>query len=270
MARRPDGTLAFRGRADEQVKVRGFRVEPAEVEAALARHESVARAAVVLREDHPGRRQLVGYVVAREGAGPLDLDDVRAHAELVLPEHMVPAALVVLDDLPRSTSGKLDRRALPAPDLRALSTGVAPRTAREATLAGLLAEVLGLPAVGVEDDVFRLGGDSISAIQLVTRARDAGLELSARDVFAERTVARLAAVARDLAARAEAPGAGIGPVAPTPALAAWLEGSARPAERPLPGSAGGCWRRRAGSIGRRWWRSSATSSTATTPCAAGS
>ena len=102
---------------------------------------------------------------------------------------------------------------------------MAPRTAREATLAGLLAEVLGLPAVGVDDDVFRLGGDSISAIQLVTRARDAGLVLSARDVFAERTVARLAAVARDLASRAEAPGAGIGPVAPTPALAAWLEGS---------------------------------------------
>ena len=135
VAWRADGNLEFLGRADEQVKVRGFRVEPGEVEAALARHPAVGRAAVVLREDRPGVKRLVGYVVPAEeaaGAGPPDPADVRAHVALLLPEHMVPAAVVVVDDLPRSPSGKLDRRALPAPDLGALTTGVAPRTGREA------------------------------------------------------------------------------------------------------------------------------------------
>ena len=162
----------------------------------------------MLREDHPGRKMLVGYVVPRTGAGTLDPIEVRAHAALLLPDHMVPAVVVVVDDLPRSSSGKLDRLALPAPDLTALSTGVAPRTGREAVLARLFAEVLGLPAVGVEDGLFDLGGDSITAIQLVSRARDAGLALTAREVFAERTVAGLAAVARELDAAAPGGAAG--------------------------------------------------------------
>ena len=198
VAWRPDGELDFLGRADAQVSLRGFRIEPAEVEEALARHPGVERAAVVVREDAPGVKRLVGYVVPRRVAAddPLDPADVRAHCAVVLPDHMVPAAVVVLDDLPRNPAGKLDRSALPAPDLSALTTGVAPRTSREAALARLVADVLGLPSVGVEDDFFLLGGDSITAIQLVSRARGEDVVLTARQVFAERTVAAMAAVAR--------------------------------------------------------------------------
>ena len=208
---RPDGDLDFLGRADEQVSLRGFRIEPAEVEDALVRHPAVERAAVALREDRPGVRLLAGYVVPRRGpGGPVAIDpsDLRAHCERALPDHMVPGALVVLDDLPRNPAGKLDRGALPAPDLTALSTGVAPRTGREARLARLMAGVLGLPTVGVEDSFFALGGDSITAIQLVSRARAEGLVLSARDVFAARTVAGLAVAART-GAEVEAAGAGV-------------------------------------------------------------
>jgi amino acid adenylation domain-containing protein/non-ribosomal peptide synthase protein (TIGR01720 family) len=211
------GTLAFLGRADEQVKVRGFRIEPGEIEAVLTDHPDVSRAAVVLREDRPGVKLLVGYVVPRSSGPAPEPAELREHAALVLPDHMVPAAVVVVDDLPRTLSGKLDRRALPAPDLGALSSGVAPRTGREAALAGVVAEVLGLPAVGVEDDFFALGGDSIMAIQVVSRARAAGLVVTAREVFAARTVARLAAIARegdDLVD--EDPDAGVGRIPATP------------------------------------------------------
>jgi amino acid adenylation domain-containing protein/non-ribosomal peptide synthase protein (TIGR01720 family) len=193
-----DGQLEFVGRSDEQVKVRGYRVEPGEVEAVLTQHDAVARAAVVLREDRPPARLLVAYVVSRDPGSPPDPADVRAHAALLLPEQMVPAAVVVVDDLPRGPSGKLDRKALPAPDITALSTGVAARTGREARLAELVAGVLGLPWVGIEDSFLELGGDSITALQLVSRARAAGLHLSARHVFAERTVAAMARVATDL------------------------------------------------------------------------
>ena len=225
VAWRADGQLDFLGRADEQVKIRGYRVEPGEVEAALARHEGVARAAVALREDRPGAKMLVGYVVPAGEPAPDLADQVRAHAALLLPDHMVPAAVVVLDHLPRSPSCKLDRKALPAPDLGALSTGVAPRTGREAVLARLAADVLGLPAVGVEDDLFVLGGDSITAIQLVSRARAEGLVLTARDVFAERTVAGLARVARPEEGAAGA--AASGPAADSDAPLVDLEPSER-------------------------------------------
>ena len=187
---RPDGDLEFVGRADEQLKVRGFRVEPGEVEAVLTQHDGVGRAAVVLRD-----RLLVGYVVPRDPEAPPAPDELRAHAALLLPEHMVPAVVVVVDDLPRSPSGKLDRRALPAPDLVAQTGELAPRTGREALLARFAAELLDLPWVGVDDDLFRLGADSIVAIRLVSRARAGGLALTARAVFAERTVAALARVA---------------------------------------------------------------------------
>jgi len=180
--RRPDGTLALLGRADDQVKIRGFRIEPGEVEAALASHPAVAEAAVVVRED-----RLVGYVVTAADTG-----QVREHAAGLLPAYMVPSLLVPVDDLPRTGSGKIDRRALPAPDLSALTGHDEPRPGTETVLAQVVCGVLGLDAVGRHDNFFTLGGDSIGAMRLVSGARAAGLELDVRSVFDEPTVAGLA------------------------------------------------------------------------------
>src|SRR5690606_1028672 len=139
---RRDGVLEFLGRTDEQVKLRGFRIEPAEIEAVLAAHPAIAQAAVIVREDEPGRRQLVGYVVARDGLAP-ESTQLRAHLGAQLPEHMVPAGFVVLGQLPLTPNGKLDRRALPRPQFTA-ATHRAPRTPQEQILAELFAQVLGL------------------------------------------------------------------------------------------------------------------------------
>ncbi|MFF5139127.1 non-ribosomal peptide synthase/polyketide synthase [Streptomyces sp. NPDC013157] len=194
-----DGELEYLGRTDDQVKLRGFRIEPGEIETVLAAHPSVAHATVVVRDD-----RLVAYVVpapeaavpAPGAAGPATLDSaaLRAHAAAALPAYMVPAALVTLDALPLTPNGKLDRRALPAPDFAAEVTGTRPRTPLEETLGALVADVLGLERVGVDDDFFALGGDSIVAMQLAARARAAGLAFSPRDVFRHKSVAGLAAV----------------------------------------------------------------------------
>ncbi|MDF5758247.1 non-ribosomal peptide synthetase [Spongiactinospora sp. TRM90649] len=183
--RRRDGALDFLGRADDQIKIRGFRVEPGEVEAALAALPGVRRAAVALRS---GPR-LVGYVTGEAG---LDLDALRDALGEVLPAHLVPSVLVALDELPRNPNGKLDRRALPEPEIRA---GRAPRTLAERELAALAAEITGHREFGADDDFFRSGGDSIGAALLVARARRAGFALGVRDVFRLRTVAALARAA---------------------------------------------------------------------------
>ncbi|WP_063763078.1 non-ribosomal peptide synthetase [Streptomyces rimosus] len=213
-----DGDLVFTGRADAQVKVRGFRVEPGEIEAALSAHPAVAEAAVVVREDRPGERRLVGYVVS---AGP-DLDErsVRAHVAATLPDHMVPAAVLVLGELPMSPHGKLDRTALPAPDFAGQVAGREPRTPAEAVLCALFAELLGLERVGAEDSFFELGGDSIMSLQLVSRARRAGLLVTSRQVFDEQTPERLAEVAEPAAAGpgADTAGSGAGEVPWTPVM----------------------------------------------------
>ncbi|MFI8537255.1 amino acid adenylation domain-containing protein [Streptomyces aquilus] len=180
-----DGRLEFVGRADAQVKLRGFRVELGEVEAVLAAHPGVERAVAVVRD---GR--LVGYVV---GAGA-DGDDVRASAGVRLPEYMVPSVVVVLDAFPLTVNGKVDRAALPVPEAAA-GAGRAPVTAGEEVLCGLFAELLGVERVGAEESFFELGGDSITAMLLVSRARRAGLVVGARQVHELRTPARLAAVA---------------------------------------------------------------------------
>ena len=194
------GILEYLDRADFQVKVRGFRIELGEIETALTRHADVAHAAVIAREDRPGDRRLVGYVVGAD----LDPAQLRRYLGESLPEYMVPAVLVVLDGLPMNASGKLDRRALPAPDFGAAAVGRDPRGPEENALAGLFAQVLGLERVGADDGFFDLGGDSILAIQLVTRARQAGLDISPRDVFTHQTVeALVAAVTAPEEGRAE-------------------------------------------------------------------
>ncbi|MEW5928157.1 MAG: non-ribosomal peptide synthase/polyketide synthase [Gemmatimonadota bacterium] len=189
--RRADGELEFLGRVDQQVKIRGFRIEPGEVEAALLAEEGVHEAVVVVREDVPGRRRLVAYVVAAEGA-EVSPGELRARLARRLPEHMVPGAFVVLERLPLNANGKLDRRALPAP-ARESAEWVAPRTAAEEVLAGICAAVLGRERVGVEESFFDLGGHSLLATQVVSRVREAfGVELPLKALFEAPTVEGLA------------------------------------------------------------------------------
>ncbi|MEO3974458.1 amino acid adenylation domain-containing protein [Streptomyces sp. CAU 1734] len=195
--RRADGRIDFLGRADDQVKVRGFRIEPGEIESALSAHPAVGRAVVLVREDLPGSQQLVGYVVppAAPDAPAPDAAVLRAAVAERLPEYMVPSAVVVLDAFPLTANGKINRRALPAPDLSGLTTagGRAPRGAREEILTGIFADVLGLPGVGPEDDFFSLGGHSLLAARVIARVRTAlRTECTIRDVFEARTVAALA------------------------------------------------------------------------------
>jgi enterobactin synthetase component F len=195
--RRADGALEYHGRTDEQVKVRGVRIEPGEVEAALLRHPSVAQAAVIAREDRPGDVRLVAYVVLDERA-PAEPAALRRHAAALLPDAMVPSVVVALDALPLGPSGKLDRRALPAPDLAAPGAGRAPSDPREQALCELFAEALGLARVGPDDGLFDLGGHSLLAARLAGRIRDAlGVDLTIGALFAAPTPAALAARLRD-------------------------------------------------------------------------
>src|SRR5262249_40317799 len=187
---RGDGVLEFVGRADQQVKVRGFRIEPGEIEAALVRHDSVLQAAVVARPDRAGGQQLVGYVVLAAGAGA-GAAAVRGPVGGEVPGFLVASAIVVLDRLPLTANGKLDRGALPAPEVRAGVARLA-RSPREELLCGLFAEVLGLERVGIDDDFFALGGHSLLATRLISRLRSSlGVEVSIRSLFEAPTVAGL-------------------------------------------------------------------------------
>ena len=193
--RRADGELEFIGRADRQVKIRGFRIELGEVEAALLALPGVREAAALAHEPAPGTRRLVAYVAADAGAAA---DALRSALRGQVPEYMVPAAIVLLPALPRTPNGKLDRRALPAPDLAssaAAGVPVPPRDEREAILARIWAQVLGRDAVGVHDNFFELGGDSILSIQVIVRAAREGVRIALRQVFQHQTVAELAAAA---------------------------------------------------------------------------
>ncbi|MGX2997536.1 amino acid adenylation domain-containing protein [Streptomyces sp. JNUCC 64] len=224
----PDGELAFIGRADAQVKVRGFRIELGEIEAVLSSHPEVDRAVVVAREDGPGDKRLVGYVVpsrqdrdqrpgqaaqdeepeattgedggSRERAPEFDTRRIREHLSEALPDYMVPAALLVLDALPLTVNGKVDRAALPAPDFAGRVSDRAPVGETEEKLCALFAEVLELERVGVDDNFFDLGGDSGLAMRLAARIREElGSELSMRQFFGASTPV---GVARMLAAKA--------------------------------------------------------------------
>ncbi|MET0398462.1 MAG: condensation domain-containing protein, partial [Longimicrobiaceae bacterium] len=210
------GELEYLGRADQQVKVRGFRIELGEVEAALRSHPAVREAAVTVRTDARGERRIVGYVAPEEeGAAPSSAE-LRAHLAARLPEHMVPSALVALDRLPLTPSGKTDRRALPAPEWGAEGASAyrAPRTATEEVLAGIWAEMLGAERVGVEDNFFERGGHSLLATQMVSRVRQAlGVEVPLKTVFEAPTVAALAGRVEALRSAGASPAP---PVVPVP------------------------------------------------------
>ncbi|MZE76548.1 non-ribosomal peptide synthetase, partial [Streptomyces sp. SID5475] len=211
-----DGRLVYAGRADAQVKVRGFRVELGEIEAALSAHPAVERAVVVAREDRPGERRLVGYAVPYGGA--VDGRSLREHLAGTLPEYMVPAAVVTLDALPVTGHGKIDTKALPAPDLTGNASGRAPESRAETILCALFAEVLGAGRVGPDDNFFGLGGDSITSMQLVSRARSEDVVFTSQDVFEHETPAGLAAIARFGDRAGAGPDHGVGEVEWTPVM----------------------------------------------------
>ncbi|MGV9801529.1 amino acid adenylation domain-containing protein [Mycobacterium sp. NPDC003449] len=212
-----DGQLQYLGRADEQVKIRGYRIELGEVQAALARVDGVEQAVVIAREDRPGDKRLVGYIT-----GTADPGKARTHLADRLPPYMVPAAVVVVESMPLTVNGKLDRRALPAPEYHSTSGDYrAPANAVEEILADIYAQVLGVERIGADDSFFDLGGDSILSMQVVARARAAGVSCRPRDIFVEQTVAGVARVAKFADDEAAVVDEGTGPLPATPIIR-WL------------------------------------------------
>ncbi|MGW6724868.1 amino acid adenylation domain-containing protein [Nocardia sp. NPDC055029] len=226
LVRLRNGELDYLGRADTQLKVRGFRIEPGEVDAVLAGHADVESAVTVGRTTASGSTTLVSYVLAAQDrtADPATLTEYATHC---LPAHLVPSAIVVLDAMPLTSNGKLDRKALPEP-VAVTAAARAPLGELETRLADLFARVLGVPSVGVHDSFFAIGGDSILSIQLVSLARAAGIVFTTREVFEHRTVAKLAEIAAldspSAPILAELAGGGVGEVAVTPVLAEFLTG----------------------------------------------
>ncbi|MFF3570806.1 amino acid adenylation domain-containing protein [Nocardia jiangxiensis] len=216
--------LELMGRSDFQVKIRGYRIEPGEIDDTLTTHEDVDLSVTVPVRNNVGATVLASYVVPVDGRR-IDPLDLQSFARESLPPHMVPAVICPLASLPTNAFGKLDRRALPAPEFGAAPVGRAPATVREKLLAELFAEVLGVPRVGADDSFFALGGDSILSIRLVARAKSLGVAFSTQDVFAHKTVAGLAAIATeasDTPELAEFPGRGVGAVPLSPIMRAML------------------------------------------------
>lgn len=212
---RPDGTMEFLGRRDHQVKVRGVRIELGEIEARLQAHPDVREAAAVVREDSPGQKRLAAYVAPRDGAS-CDSDVLIRLLREQLPEPMVPSVIVTLQALPRSANGKIDRQVLPRPEQGTTKGWMAPRTATEAQLAAVWAEVLGVERVGVHDNFFELGGDSILSLRVVSRAKTQGFPLTPRHLFQHQTIAELAEAAGDRIEVAHSlPKPGVRPQRPT-------------------------------------------------------
>jgi amino acid adenylation domain-containing protein/non-ribosomal peptide synthase protein (TIGR01720 family) len=219
----PDGRIEFLGRLDHQVKVRGFRIELGDIEAALDRHPAIAHSVVVAREESPGNKKLAAYLVTAPGAEKPDVSGLRAHLKEKLPEYMVPALYTFLAAMPLTPNGKVDRRALPAPDRAAAAREYAPpRDDKERFFCELWQELLGLPRVGINDDFFELGGDSLLVIRVVTKANKAAMGITTKQVFQHRTVAELAAVAGTIEILAEQ-GPVTGPLPWTPAQLHFLD-----------------------------------------------
>jgi thioesterase domain-containing protein len=188
------GALEYLGRIDHQVKIRGFRIELGEIEAVLESHPGVQQSAAIVREDRPGDRKLVAYVVRSQEANLRAAAELKAYLRVKLPEYMIPAAIVLLDKLPLTTNGKLDHKQLPPPEMSGDEQSyIAPRNAVEEVLCGLFAEALGLRRrISIHENFFELGGDSFLAVRMIARARESGLNFSVKDLFIHQTVADLA------------------------------------------------------------------------------
>src|SRR6266542_2561781 len=194
--RREDGNLEFLGRTDHQIKVRGYRIEPGEIEAALKQHSSIRQALVIAREEAPGEKRLVAYLIGNPEQAP-SVSELKHFLKERLPEYLVPSAFMALDEFPLTPNGKVDRRALPAPESPRRESDEnyqAPRNPVEEILAGIWSEVLRLERLGTHDNFFELGGDSILSIQIIARARQAGLDLTPKHIFQHQTIAQLAQV----------------------------------------------------------------------------
>ncbi|MBO0883790.1 MAG: non-ribosomal peptide synthetase, partial [Mycobacterium sp.] len=219
-----DGQLQYRGRADEQVKIRGYRIEPGEIQTALAALDGVEQAAVIAREDRPGHKQLVGYITGT--ADPTTLRTALTHQ---LPPYMVPTTVLMLETMPLTPSGKLDTHALPTPE-HTTDHYQPPTNTTEEILTNIYAQVLNLKQISTNDSFFDLGGDSISAMQVVAHARAAGVLCRPRDIFVEQTVAGLARVAGLTDGAAGVVDEGVGPVVATPIMR-WLHDVDGPVEQ---------------------------------------
>ena len=188
----PDGNIGYLGRIDDQVKIRGYRIELGEIENVLLGHEQIKHAVVLARADQSGIKRLIGYVVTENTFNAEEIED---WLKTLLPEYMIPSLWMGMDSLPITSNGKVDRKLLPEPQINnraAAGQYTAPRTETEKVLAGIWQELLGIERIGIHEDFFKSGGDSIIAIQLVSRARKAGCELSPKDIFTQQTIAKLA------------------------------------------------------------------------------
>jgi len=213
---RADGTLEYMGRIDRQVKVRGFRIELGEIESVLNQATGIRESAVIVREDAPGDRRLIAYYAAADGHVP-SVTDLRTHLGQTLPDYMVPSAFVKMDALPRTPNGKLDKRGLPEPDLTVAksSKSAEPRNAEEQKMSDIWAEVLRLKAVGIDDNLFELGADSLHVFQIVARANKAGMKVTPKLVLQQRTIRAILEQAKDTAGNGNGNGHGNGAVAVT-------------------------------------------------------
>ena len=220
---REDGQIEFLGRTDQQIKLRGFRIELPEIQAALVGCSGVGQAVVVVNEDRKEGKRLVAYVVPAPGHNSLNATELRESLSSMLPSYMVPAFITILPSLPLNSNGKLDRKALPSPEVIESSSGRMPRTHAEEVLCSLMVQVLGAPRTTLDDNFFALGGDSILAFQLVSRARQAGVIVSLRDVFEQATIESLAAVSQSQNTAAAVSDDGVGPMPPTPMTCWFLE-----------------------------------------------
>ena len=194
-----DGNIEYLGRVDQQVKIRGFRIELSEIEDALGKINTIREVAVIAREDSPGIKRLVAYYVPVDGANPTTTE-LRSELKQILPEYMIPSAFVCLNGLPVTANGKLDRKALPKPDLDSETAlkRVPPRTEKEMILVDIWKQVLNLDELGIRDNFFEVGGDSILSIQIISRAKLAALHITTKQIFENQTIEELAAVASEV------------------------------------------------------------------------
>jgi aryl carrier-like protein len=192
----PDGNIEYLGRIDNQVKIRGFRIELGEIETVLKQHSQVQSSVIIDQEDTSGNKRLVAYIVPQKETTPTP-NELRQFLKEKLPDYMIPSAFVIMESLPLTPNGKIDRRALPETNLcgEIELNFVAPRNLEEEILAKIWSQVLRVEPVGIYDNFFELGGDSILTIQIITRARKAGLELTPKQLFTHQNIAELATVA---------------------------------------------------------------------------